>query len=104
MENGNYDVFDMVMARDWLNAHVAALNNRKSLDIFNGQVRTTTTNDRINIDLGIDILADILGIELLEEGMNGAYTVYYFDYDGVRFFQLSEEKLVRHKEMADGAD
>lgn len=56
----------------------------------------------IQIHYGIEIIAETLGLELKEityrESDDFPYE-YYFIYDGVRFFQVNERKLI-----GDGTD
>lgn len=101
MENANYDVFEAAMARDWVNALISSMENRKSLDRLNSQIETIITPDYIQIYSGIEILADILGCELMEKERNDEYSEYYFFYRDVKFLKLSEERLGKY---ADGAD
>lgn len=94
MENVTYNAFDEIMARDWLKDLISITRQRKTLDKLNNQVMTFSTDeDAIHIASGIEILADMLGLELLEGEEVDKYYEYHFLYDGVTFFQLSEERL-----------
>lgn len=83
-------------AREWLDALVDNLEQRKNLTYFNNQIRTTGGTGDIQIYTGIDILADLLGIELEEEifkGMEYPYCCYFF-YRNIKIFQLSRERMI----------
>ena len=100
MESVTYNAFDEIMARDWLKALISIIRKRKILDKFNSQVMTISTyDDTLHIAHGIEILADMLGLELLEGEKVENYYQYYFLYDGVTFFQLSEERLVGFEDV-----
>lgn len=96
MENANYDVFDAAMARDWANALISHMKHRRALDKLNSQIETVTTPDYIQVYAGIEILADVLGCELLERERDDEYTEYYFFYQEVKFLKLSRDKLGRY--------
>lgn len=58
-------------------------------------VCTGTLDDGIHIHSGINEIADVMGLELKEKIFKDddyPYT-YYFIYDGVKFFQISNRKL-----------
>lgn len=101
MENADYDMFDAAMIRDWANALIFHMKHRRTLDKLNSQIETITTPDYIQIYSGIEILADVLGCELLEGERYDEYTEYYFFYQDVRFLKLSRDKLGRY---ANGTD
>lgn len=86
MENGNYDAFDVAMAIDWRNSRIAAIKNLKSTDSFNSQVQASRTESKICMDYGIEILADILGMELQEEAGRKS-----FSYQGEEVYQILPE-------------
>jgi len=54
-----------------------------------------TFDDGIHIHLGIDEIADVMGLELKEKSFeDDDYPYkYWFVYDGVEFFQISNRKL-----------
>lgn len=97
MEN---DWFDAVAAREWLENRIERLAALKETDDFNSQIGAAITPDYVHVTNGIDILADILGKKLAEDGAVDEYTRYCFWHDGVKVLQLSKERLVKH----DGAD
>lgn len=94
------NTFDEIMARDWLKALITKMEERKALDIFNSQVKTINTDDHhIQLYSGIEILADLLGLEILEGGRTENYYAYYFEYGGVKFLQLFKERMVGHERV-----
>ena len=56
-----------------------------------------TLNDGIHIHSGIDEIVDVMGLELKEKPFeDDEYPYkYWFVYDGVEFFQISNKKLER---------
>lgn len=98
-ENVTGNALDEVTARDWLNALIAKMEERKTLDILNSQVRAIYTDDYIQLYAGIEILAGLLGLELLLEEKTDEYYRYYFMYEGVKFLQLSDERMVCHERV-----
>lgn len=101
MENVSHDIFEAAMVRDWTNALISSMEHRRSLDRLNSQIETILTPDYIQIYSGIEILADVLGCELLEKKREDEYNEYYFFYRDVKFLKLSEERLGKY---ADGAN
>lgn len=82
--------------KEWMDALVDNLEYRRSMDSFNNQVQTISTNNRIHMDSGIDILADMLGVDLKEkvlEDVEYPYR-YHFFYRNIEVFQLSKEKVI----------
>ena len=93
MENS----FDEAMARDWLNQIISCMKQRSPFDVFNNQIRTIGSPDDIQLFKGIEILSDLLGLKLQDGGKNENYNEYYFLFNGVKVFQLSEERLVGYE-------
>ena len=88
------DWFDAMAVRDWLGNRIDLQKQLKSTDDFNSQISASITPDTVQITEGIDIIADILGEIMKEEGNVGKYFKYCFWYKGTKVFQLSEERLV----------
>ena len=87
MENSGFDEFDIMAARDWINALTASQEQRKSLDRLNNQIQTVPTKDYIQMLTGIGMLADILGAELKEGVTEEGESGLCFSYQGRKFFQ-----------------
>lgn len=91
MEN---EQFDVAAVMDWLDRRIEATENLRATDDFNSQIGSTVTPDYIQITFGIDIVADLLGKKLEEDGKVDEYTKYCFQYKGWKVFELSKERLV----------
>lgn len=97
VESERIDAFDALMARDWLNALVDSMEQRRALDRLNSQIETVPTMDYIQIYSGILVLADVLGEELQEyNGRKDEYREYFFFFRGVRVVQLSRERIGKY--------
>ena len=84
--------------KEWLDKLVINLKEAQELEYFNEQINTCVMNRQVQIYKGIDIIADVMGIELnIEEDMGCVYPFSYsFMHDGVIFFQLAEERFGKH--------
>ena len=88
-EINEFDEFDAMAARDWVNALIVSQGNRELLDKFNNQIQTVPTRNCIQMLCGIEMLADLLGVELEKlQHEDGIFKFTYFDYKGKRFIQI----------------
>jgi len=94
------DAFDSMIAKDWLNALVENMEQRKSLENMNSQIYTVSTPEHIQIYTGIEILADVLNEELISDDWNEKYIVKYFFFRNVKVMQL----CWKNGENGDGGD
>ena len=88
-----FDEFDAMAARDWAGALIACVDKRKILDKFNNQIQTAPTEDAVRMLAGIEILAELLGVELRKvqsEGSAPGFTHFYFSYQGKLFIQCGQ--------------
>lgn len=99
MGNEIQDAFDSMMAKDWLNALVENMEQRKSLEKMNSQVSVIPNPEYIHIYTGIEMLADILGEEIIAGDWNEDYTARYFFFRNVKVLQLDR----KNGESEDGA-
>lgn len=96
MENENCKVFNEVEAlKYWMDALILHIKQGQALKEFNGKIEAISPVDYIHIYSGIDIMADILGVELLEGKLHNGYE-YYFLYNGVKFLKYSEERWQKY--------
>ena len=85
---------EFVDVKNFLDWHVINLSKRTCMRHLDSSIRIMPPNRYFQFDGGIEIVADIMGLPLIEDDMkNGNYFVYYFVYEGIRFVQLSEERL-----------
>ena len=82
--------------KEWMDALIENMEERKNLTCFNNQIRTTSESGDIQIYTGIDILADLLGIELKEESLEDIEYpyLYYFFYRGKKICQIKKERMI----------
>jgi len=82
--------------KEWMNLQVSLFKSAGAARCFNDQIVACCPYGRgIHIYCGLDIIADVLGLELKEKKTGDPqfeyeYTVFY---DGVRFYQIEEERL-----------
>ncbi len=81
--------------KDWLDALIEDLKNRKAHIIFNNQIRTVSPMEKIQIYEGINVVADMIGAELgcLSEYSDEYPYYYWFYYRGVKFFEIESVPL-----------
>ncbi len=80
--------------KEFLDWHVINITKKACMRHLNSNIRIMSPDGYYQFEEGIGIVADIMGLELLEDDKkNGDYHVYYFIYEGVRFIQLSKERL-----------
>ena len=81
--------------KEWLDKLVANIIETESLYNFNEQIRVCRPGLTIHMFTGIDIVADVMGLELredYEEDKDFPYR-YSFEYKGNKFIQIEEERL-----------
>ena len=98
MGNEIQDAFDFMMAKDWLNALVDNMEQRKHLEKMNSQISVIPNPEYIQIYSGIGILADVFGEKLIKDDWNENYTVRYFFFRNVKILQLDS----KNEESEDG--
>lgn len=80
--------------KNFLDWHVINLSKRTCMRHLDSNIRIVSPDRYFQFNEGIEIVADIMGLHLIEDDKkNGDYFVYYFVYEGVKFMQLSEERL-----------
>jgi hypothetical protein len=84
--------------KEWLDKLVRNLKEAQELENFNSQIMCCCPCTTIQIYKGIDIIADVMGIELnVEKGWHDEYPFRYsFVYDGIVFSQIGKERLGKH--------
>lgn len=80
----------------WLDKLVDNNQQRKELVTFNNQIRVFHPDTCIFVSSGIELIAKIMGIELVETyDENREYCYQYgFSYRGTMFRQMEQERLV----------
>ena len=99
MENKKDDRWiETVQIKDWIGLQIKILNERKESYKLNDSVRLYTPKDDITMGNGVEYVADLLGLDLKEALRDCDYYPfeYSFVYDGVKFKQLSEERLGKY--------
>lgn len=84
--------------KEWLDKLVDNINQQFTLQNFNNQIRTYTPDKYIFIHEGIDIIADVIGVELSENVTEGTYR-YSLIYRGIEFLQTEKERLASYVHM-----
>lgn len=80
--------------KNFLDWHVINISKMTCMRHLNSNIRIMPPNIYFQFDEGIEIVADIMGLHLIEDQKkNEEYFVYYFVYEGVNFIQLSKERL-----------
>lgn len=85
--------------KEWLDLNISIRRQLIETENLNEQVQLCRPNkeNTLHVYKGIDILADVVGAELLlrEDLEDEEYPYYhYFMYDGFEVFQMSRERLV----------
>ncbi len=101
MENIQNDWLEPVMTRDWLNLAVEARQMAIQVSTSCGGVIMPGVDEAIHVRDHIRELAAAAGAELEEEYREGCrYPFYYsFRYRGMRFFQVSVDRLWEQEGM-----
>lgn len=79
--------------KEWLDWHADSLKWRNRMEQFGNHICTVPAGDYIQLYEGIEIVADIMGLDLIEDRKNEGYYRYYFLYQNVKFMQLSKERI-----------
>ena len=82
--------------KEWLDLHISIRRQLIEAEHLNELCRPNKENT-LHVYKGIDILADVVGAELLlrEDLEDEEYPYYhYFMYDGFEVFQIGRERLV----------
>lgn len=84
--------------KTWLDTLIDHLPQEQALRHFNNQIYLTSPDTDIYFRQGIDLVADIMGLELRERDISDMKIkpnyVYSFAYRGTKFLQLEEKRLV----------
>ena len=89
--------------KEWLDAHVAHFKESHRINVFNGQISANISQYVVLMYEGIELIADIMGLQLAcERGTHYTYG-YSFVYDGVKFLQISDEPLRQAAERSEHA-
>nr|WP_300842340.1 hypothetical protein [uncultured Acetatifactor sp.] len=89
---------ETLQTKEWLDLQIKILNERKASYKLNGSVRLYTPEEDITMGEGVDYAAELLGLELkesLRDCLHFPYE-YSFLYGGVKFKQLSKERLGKY--------
>lgn len=84
--------------KEWLDEHIKHLNNARRINDFNNQISANVTYDNVLIFKGIDIVADVMGLNL-KESIHEDLTLQYeysFTYNGITFVQYSQKRLEKY--------
>lgn len=82
--------------KKWLDWHVNNLKSRDNMMQFSNHIRMASYPNCIQLYEGIETVADIMCLELMEDGKVEEYYRYHFLYENVEFSQLSEERLGKY--------
>ena len=83
--------------KTWLDTLIDHLHQEQALEQFNNQIYLTSPDTDIYFRQGIDLVADIMGLELRERDISDMKIkpnyVYSFTYRDTKFLQLGEKRL-----------
>lgn len=83
--------------KEWLDKLIKNLKEAQENEHFNNQIIAIGPGEKIQIFRGIEIIADVMGVELKETRICSIYPFEYsFVYGGVEFHQLSGERLGKY--------
>ena len=86
------------VVKKWLDELVKANREANKENVLTSSIRAVAAVDTsVLVFSGIDIVADVMGLELKEEpitGDSGFRYLYTFRYDGMRFAQYSSRRLI----------
>lgn len=82
--------------KEWLHWHADNLKLRGHMERLDNRICTIPAGDYVHLYEGIETVADIMGLGLVEDGKCEEYYRYYFLYENVKFMQLSEERLGKY--------
>lgn len=79
---------------EWLDKIVAAKKELADLKVFNSQIEMGNADSSVMLFKGIDVVADIIGVQLERRGFTEEIKYHYsFIYEGVEFWHVSNEEL-----------
>ena len=85
------------VVKKWLDELVKANRDANKENALTSSIRAVAAVDTtVMVFSGIDIVADVMGLELKEEPITGDSDfryLYTFRYDGMRFVQYSRRRL-----------
>lgn len=85
------------VVKKWLDELVKANREANKENVLTSSIRAVAAVDTsVLVFEGIDIVADVMGLELQEEILNNDMKVWFsytFKYDGMRFVQYSGTRL-----------
>ncbi len=97
MENVSEEWLGTVALRDWMDSIVELKQCESRLKRFGNQILLPEAGEKVQVYSLIGSMASAAGVELEEEVRSGRYPFKYsFIYKGIRFFQLSEDRLEGH--------
>ena len=84
-----------VAIRDWMDAVVESRQRENQLKRFGNQILLLDVSETVHVDSQIGEMASAAGSVLKEEfrGDHECPYKYSFTYRGMKFFQISEERL-----------
>ena len=86
------------VVKKWLDELVGANRAANKENVLTSSIRAVAAVDTsVLVFSGIDIVADVMGLELKEEPITGDSDFRYsytFRYDGMRFVQYSSRRLI----------
>lgn len=86
------------VVKKWLDELVKANREANKENVLTSSIRAVAAVDTsVLVFSGIDIVADVMGLELKEEPITGDSDFRYsytFKYDGMRFVQYSSRRLI----------
>lgn len=89
---------DYITTKEWLNRQLELKQEGEDSRELNSSVAVYSEDSDILMSKGIELVADIMGLDLVEEvkpGTDYNYPYWYsFVYGGVKFVQIEKERLV----------
>ena len=86
---------EFATVKEWLDAIVENIEEQHRLKNFNADISTFNPDDFVFIN-GIEMVADLMGIKLIEEYDENAETLnykYHFVYRGIKFQNYYTKRL-----------
>lgn len=90
--------------KDWLDRIVIMQTAAASYEDFNSSIQAVllTNKKRIQLYVGIEIVADVMGLQLDSMDRTDGLTEYFFTYSGFKFFQLGSSDKVDKSYVEEG--
>ncbi len=95
------DWINEAAVRDYLDAVVAVKVSELKIREFEG-IKLLVSPDRVHVHCGIACIAEAAGCELKEElhpDRESFPFEYSFEYKGIRFFQMNEERMAGYEDV-----